>query len=246
MLVCVIPRPQALKPSTEEDLMLTSKKIVKATAMLTAALMISVTVPTEVIHAASLQEKVGSTSSWVNRIFDQVWKRVQGGSPDKDKTENSDERENKNPNENGSDHKDTPANDRDDSSHLTLADQIIQTGEKYLGTPYQYGAKAGQTRTFDCSSFTQYVYKQHGISLPRNSRQQSTVGQTVPRSEIKRGDLLFFTTSKSNGRIGHVAIYAGNNKVLHTWGPGGVRYDTLTGWLDRNYVHAKRVIQLKS
>lgn len=226
--------------------MFTIKKLVKATAMLTTALMISVTVPAGVTHAASLKEKVGSTSSWVNLIFDQVWKQVHGANTGTNKTENSDNKENtpdEQPNQNETNPQETPADEREDTSRLTIANQIIQTGEKYLGTPYQFGAKSGQTRTFDCSSFTQYVYKQNGISLPRNSRQQSTVGQTIPRSQIQKGDLLFFTTSQSNGRIGHVAIYAGNNKVLHTYGPGGVRYDSLTGWLDKNYVHAKRVIQ---
>lgn len=124
-----------------------------------------------------------------------------------------------------------------------LADKIISTGEKYLGTPYEYGAKSGQTRTFDCSSFTQHVFKQNGIDLPRNSRQQSTVGTTVSKSQLKKGDLLFFTTKSSGGKIGHVGIYAGDNKILHTWGPGGVRYDSLsTGWLQDGFVTAKRVI----
>jgi cell wall-associated NlpC family hydrolase len=124
-----------------------------------------------------------------------------------------------------------------------LADKIIATGEKYLSTPYEYGAKSGQTSTFDCSSFTQYVFKQNGIDLPRSSRQQSTVGTTVSKSQLKKGDLLFFTTKSSGGKIGHVGIYAGDNKILHTWGPGGVRYDSLsTGWLQDGFVTAKRVI----
>lgn len=126
----------------------------------------------------------------------------------------------------------------------TLADKIIQTGEKYLGTPYQYGAKSGQTKTFDCSSFTQYIFGVNGIKLPRASRQQATVGTYVPRGQIQKGDLLFFRTSSSGQSIGHVAVYAGDNKVLHTWGPGGVRYDRLsTNWLDKGYVTAQRVIQ---
>jgi cell wall-associated NlpC family hydrolase len=129
------------------------------------------------------------------------------------------------------------------SARLALADKIIATGEKYLGTPYRLGSPSGYTRTFDCSSFVQYVYSIHGIKLPRSSRQQATVGKTVPRNQIEKGDLLFFTTRSSGGRIGHVGIYAGNNKVLHTWGPGGVRYDSLsTGWLREGYVTAKRVI----
>jgi cell wall-associated NlpC family hydrolase len=138
----------------------------------------------------------------------------------------------------------TPATEQGQSSYrMMIADKIIQTGEKYLGTPYQYGAPAGQTRTFDCSSFVQFVYGQNGINLPRSSREQAHVGQTVPLSQIQKGDLLFFTAGRSDGQIGHVGIYAGNNKVLHTWGPGGVRYDSLnTPWLKQTLVLAKRVI----
>jgi cell wall-associated NlpC family hydrolase len=138
----------------------------------------------------------------------------------------------------------TPATEQGQSSYrMMIAEKIIQTGEKYLGTPYQYGSPAGQTNTFDCSSFVQFVYGQNGINLPRSSREQAHVGQTVPLSQIQKGDLLFFTAGRSDGQIGHVAIYAGNNKVLHTWGPGGVRYDNLnTPWLKQTVVLAKRVI----
>jgi cell wall-associated NlpC family hydrolase len=126
-----------------------------------------------------------------------------------------------------------------------LADRIIQTGEKYLGTPYKYGASSNQTNYFDCSSFVQRVFKENGINLPRTSRQQAKVGTHVPKSQLQKGDLVFFTTSYSPNQIAHVGIYAGNNKILHTWGPGGVRYDDMNGmkWLRESYVTARRVIQ---
>lgn len=129
------------------------------------------------------------------------------------------------------------------SQALALADKIITTGDKYLGTPYQFGAASGQTRTFDCSSFTQYIFGQNGIKLLRTSRSQATQGTSVARSDLRKGDLLFFKTSKSNGAIGHVAVYVGNGKMLHTYGPGGVRYDNLSGWWSDNYLLAKRVIK---
>ncbi|MFS8514382.1 MAG: C40 family peptidase, partial [Planifilum fulgidum] len=127
----------------------------------------------------------------------------------------------------------------------SLADRIIKTGEKYMGTPYKYGASSNQTNYFDCSSFVQRVFKENGINLPRSSRQQAKVGTYVPKNQIQKGDLLFFTTSYSPNQIAHVGIYAGNNKILHTWGPGGVRYDDLNGmkWLREGYVTARRVIK---
>lgn len=130
-----------------------------------------------------------------------------------------------------------------DGEDQAFADRIIATGEKYLGTPYKFGAPTGQTKTFDCSSFTHQVFKENNVNLPRSSRSQATVGQDVARSDLQKGDLVFF---KLRGReslgIGHVGIYAGNGKLLHTWGPGGVRYDNMSdGWLDWGYVKAKRV-----
>jgi peptidoglycan endopeptidase LytE len=58
-----------------------------------------------------------------------------------------------------------------DKKIRSVADKIIQTGEKYLGVPYKFGARSGRTDMFDCSSFTQYVYWKNGTKLPRTSRQ---------------------------------------------------------------------------
>lgn len=100
---------------------------------------------------------------------------------------------------------------------------IIQIGKQYLGTPYQFGSSSSTTRTFDCSSFTQRVFKKAGIQLPRNSRQQSKIGTAVSKSNLQVGDLIFFKSYRgSSKRITHVAIYAGNNKILHTYGKPGV------------------------
>lgn len=110
----------------------------------------------------------------------------------------------------------------------SLADQISATGKQFLGVPYKFGSKSGVTSTFDCSSFTQYVYKQNGISLPRDSRQQSTAGTYVPRNQLKPGDLIFFYSP-----IHHVAIYIGNGQILHTYGKPGVTISNLSSWESR-------------
>ena len=92
--------------------------------------------------------------------------------------------------------------------------QVISIGRRYLGTPYKFGATAGQTRNFDCSSFTQYVFKKVGVYLPRTSQQQAHVGRYVSRSNLRAGDLVFFSIPSKPGVIHHVAIYMGNNKLL--------------------------------
>ncbi|WP_248931026.1 C40 family peptidase [Paenibacillus hamazuiensis] len=131
------------------------------------------------------------------------------------------------------------------SAHAaTLAERIIDTGDNYMHTPYKFGAPAGSTRVFDCSSFTQYIFKKHGISLPRTSKQQSKVGRYVPRSQLQKGDLVFFSTRSSGGKVGHVGVYIGNGKILHTFGnPQGVTISNMkSGWWSNHYITARRVL----
>ncbi|WP_369417974.1 C40 family peptidase [Cohnella mopanensis] len=129
------------------------------------------------------------------------------------------------------------------SSSNSIADNIITTGKQFIGVPYQFGAKSNVTSSFDCSSFTQYVYKQNGITLPRSSKQQSQVGTFVPRDQLQPGDLIFTDTNK-DGVINHVSIYIGNDQLLHTYRVGiGVTISKFSGsaW-DRTYVTARRVL----
>jgi cell wall-associated NlpC family hydrolase len=118
------------------------------------------------------------------------------------------------------------------------ADQVIATGMKYQGVRYEYGAESGNTNSFDCSSFTQFIFGQHGVTLPRSSKEQSTAGTYVPRAELQPGDLVFFYSP-----VHHVAVYLGDGKILHTYGEDGVTITALdTGWWDSHYTTARRVL----
>lgn len=122
-------------------------------------------------------------------------------------------------------------------------DAILATAHSLLGTPYQFGATYEKNRKFDCSSFVQYVFRQHGTSLPRTTKEQAKMGVKVSKNNLRKGDLLFFTV-RGGKSIGHVAIYAGNGKMIHTYGTGGVRYDSLnTPYWTSNFVMAKRIIR---
>ncbi|ALS26789.1 cell wall-associated hydrolase [Paenibacillus sp. 32O-W] len=127
------------------------------------------------------------------------------------------------------------------------AEAIIATGMQLIGTPYVFGAKSGQTDAFDCSSFTQYVFRQNGIELPRSSRQQAEVGTAVAKDELQAGDLVFSDTNR-DGVINHVSIYAGDGKLLHTYRAGiGVTVSDFEGstW-DKTFVTARRVLPQES
>jgi cell wall-associated NlpC family hydrolase len=127
------------------------------------------------------------------------------------------------------------------TSASSKASKIISLGEKYKGTPYKFGAKVGQTRTFDCSTLTKYIYGKYGINLPRTSAQQSKMGSFVSKKNWKKGDLLFFSVPGRPG-VGHVGVYVGNNKMLHTYGAGGVKISNITSYWNSHYITARRVI----
>jgi len=125
------------------------------------------------------------------------------------------------------------------------ARRILGTAEQYLGTRYVYGGTT--PRGFDCSGFTQYVFRQQGVTLPRTSRQQATVGDRVSTGggRLAPGDLMLFASNGS--RVDHVAIYAGDNRIIHsTSSGGGVRYDDLLSprgrWFVAHHVASRRVL----
>lgn len=133
-----------------------------------------------------------------------------------------------------------------------VVNQIICKGLDYLGTPYQFDAPSYQSKTFDCSSFVQYLYGMYGIQLPRNSRQQFLKGKSVRYKNRRKGDLLFFTTrdrknKEGLSKIGHVAIYIGNDLMLHTKRNGkGVTIEKINRYWKNALIGVKRVIHQRT
>ena len=95
------------------------------------------------------------------------------------------------------------------------ANQSINSLKKsaysFLGARYRFG---GSSRTaLDCSSFTQQVFREQSVKLPRTAREQFYVGNEVIRGDLKKGDLVFFQTYARFPS--HVGIYLGNRKMIH-------------------------------
>ncbi len=94
--------------------------------------------------------------------------------------------------------------------------KIVDVAQSLLGIKYSWGGTT--TAGFDCSGFTQYVYKHAlGIDIPRVSRDQANAGTAVSMNNKKAGDLLYFDTMGS-GRTSHVGIYLGDGKFIHASG----------------------------
>lgn len=83
---------------------------------------------------------------------------------------------------------------------------------KLIGARYHYGGN-NPNKGFDCSGLVQYSYKLAGIRIPRNTRYQFQRSRYIRRSELRKGDLLFF--NQEGKRFSHVGIYIGNNKFVH-------------------------------
>jgi peptidoglycan DL-endopeptidase CwlO len=91
---------------------------------------------------------------------------------------------------------------------------VVAEAQKYLGVPYLWGG-TDPAKGLDCSGFTQLVYDNLGIDLPRTSSQQATSGRAVASlGEARPGDLVFFDHSSSRAGIDHVGIYLGNGKMI--------------------------------
>lgn len=117
---------------------------------------------------------------------------------------------------------------------------VVQTALDQLGTRYRW---AGSSRGgFDCSGLVSYAFQQHGIKLPRTSREMASAGVAVSRSNLQKGDLVLFKTRRG-AYVSHVGIYIGNGQFVHSSsGKGKVMVSSLNeGYYDRAFVTARRV-----
>ena len=128
----------------------------------------------------------------------------------------------------------------------TTADAVISEAKRYIGTPYR---AAGRTpRGFDCSGFTRYVYSQFGYDLSGSAPGQWHHGRSVSRSELQRGDLVFFGGRRHSKSIGHVGIVTDVNPANGTFdfihsSSTGVRISASTeGYYKNRYVGARRLL----
>src|SRR5215831_9599054 len=118
---------------------------------------------------------------------------------------------------------------------------LVATALSFRGTPYRIGGS--DPTGFDCSGFTQWVFAQYGIALPREVEQQFKIGEKIKQDDLRPGDLVFFQT-ESRG-ASHVGIFVADDQFVHAPSSRGVvrvEYVNSTYW-GRRFVGARRVSQ---
>lgn len=125
------------------------------------------------------------------------------------------------------------------TASASSAASLVDSARSFLGVKYVYGGTTSSG--FDCSGYTQVVFKKAGISIPRTTGSQYATGKAVAKSNLQTGDLVFFNTS---GRgVSHVGIYVGSNNFIHASTSQGVMISSINDphyWGSR-YVGARRV-----
>lgn len=128
----------------------------------------------------------------------------------------------------------------------TLIDDLLQEASTHIGKRYVLGSKGPST--FDCSGFSGYVFRQFGYSIGACSRDQYKYGKSVDRKDLRKGDLVFFTSRSSGSNVGHVGIVwevdseTGDFKFIHA-SVRGVKISDFEGYYVNRYVGARRVIE---
>lgn len=117
-------------------------------------------------------------------------------------------------------------------------EEIVRNAQSLIGIPYVFGGTS--TKGFDCSGFTQYVFKGSGIDLPRTSYAQYGMGTAVKKDQLQAGDLVFFSTYDKGAS--HVGIYIGGGSFIHAAG-SAVKITSLSNsYYSPRYIGARRAL----
>ena len=123
---------------------------------------------------------------------------------------------------------------------------VIKTARSFKGTPYKWG---GTTRKgMDCSGLLLNSFQAIGQDIPRTTDKQKKLGKKVPKNEIRKGDLVFFATSKKKRKITHVGLVTEVRKgevfFIHASTSKGVMESSLDNpYWKKRFRMARRVIR---
>jgi len=125
-----------------------------------------------------------------------------------------------------------------DAASTQRVSRAANVAMQQIGDRYQYGA-AGP-RSFDCSGLMQYSYRLAGIKIPRTSSAQASRAHRIPKRNLRRGDLMFFT---NGGGVYHAAMFLTRDRrgVVMVHSPGsGQRVERAHPWTSRWFAASMR------
>jgi len=131
-------------------------------------------------------------------------------------------------------------------NHVLLNDSVVNFGKVFLNTPYHYGSPG--ISSFDCSGFTSHVYRNFGYNLERSSADQAKQFDSIDRTRLKAGDLVFFSGRRKSKRVGHVGIVTaakenGEFDFIHAAVHSGVTISNSNEeYYTKRFIKASRVI----
>ena len=132
------------------------------------------------------------------------------------------------------------------SEATSLIDDLLKEAKTHIGKRYVHATRG--PKTFDCSGFSHYVYKQFGYSVSPAVRHQYTQGVKVDRKDARKGDLIFFTSRSSGNNAGHVGIITevdketGEISFIHA-SLKGVKISKVEGYYAQRFIGIKRIIE---
>lgn len=142
--------------------------------------------------------------------------------------------------------KDVPP--REINTRNVPAPEVVAFSQTLLGIKYTYGS-AVKEKGFDCSGFIDYVFNHFNISAPRTSVDFTNVGEEVPVTDCKPGDLILFTGSDAkSGVVGHLGIVTENKngdlKFIHASTSRGVMISGMNSYFTPRFVKVNRVFNV--
>ncbi|MFC5406279.1 C40 family peptidase [Cohnella soli] len=129
-------------------------------------------------------------------------------------------------------------------SATSTEQSIVKNAFSYIGkVRYKFGVRDTHKLILDCSSFTQLVFKNNGISIPWGSRAQAQIGTLVKsKSALRVGDLVMFSIG-TPGKISHVGIYIGNGNFINNQPGVGVNIKSLnSGYFKNRFIMGRHVV----
>ncbi|WP_249435926.1 C40 family peptidase [Paenibacillus sp. Marseille-Q4541] len=93
-------------------------------------------------------------------------------------------------------------------------ERIKQEALKFVQLPYLWGGLSAYG--YDCSGFAYSMHASQGIRIPRDASDQAKAGINITRENLRSGDLLFFAYEEGKGRVHHVGIYIGEDRMIHS------------------------------